>query len=204
MSTATATPPSPSDAGPGPGGIAHDRAVEAALTHLEGHVAATRAGRNGVRHLDVGGVAVARYRHRTSRNGDPLLHTHCAVATKVRTVDAGRWRTLDGARIFEAGPEMNALYTSTLEAELTDRLGAAWRPRVDGRGRELAAPRPGYLYEGGVRAFTTSTACPSPRSAAASRSARPRSHQAPTPQARLRHRGRPHRRRVPPRAAAQP
>jgi hypothetical protein len=64
---------------------AHDRAVEAALTHLEGHVAATRAGRNGVRHLDVGGVAVARYRHRTSRNGDPLLHTHCAVVNKARS-----------------------------------------------------------------------------------------------------------------------
>ncbi|QYG95849.1 relaxase domain-containing protein (plasmid) [Iamia sp. SCSIO 61187] len=117
---------------------AHDAAVVEALGHLEDHVAATRAGRDGVRHLDIDGVTVARFQHRTSRNGDPLLHTHCAVANKVRTSTDGKWRTLDGGRIFESGPELNAIYTARIEAELTSRLGVAWRPRADGRGRELA------------------------------------------------------------------
>ena len=75
---------------------AHDRAVDAAFGWLEERALHTRAGRNGVRHLDAEGFIVARFRHRTNRNGDPQLHTHCAVANRVWSPTEDRWRALDG------------------------------------------------------------------------------------------------------------
>lgn len=119
---------------------AHDEAVEAALDYVETHVAGSRAGRNGVRAIDLEGITVARYTHRTSRNGDPLLHTHSAVLNRAATRDDDgelRYRAIDGTRLFEAGPAINARYTAHLEARLTSHLGVGWEQRPDG-GREIA------------------------------------------------------------------
>ena len=46
---------------------------------VEGEGAFVRRGRNGVRQEQVAGVLVAAFDHRTSRTGDPQLHTHVAV-----------------------------------------------------------------------------------------------------------------------------
>ena len=37
--------------------------------------------------------------HRTSREGDPLLHTHLVVANRVQGPD-GRWTALDGRDLY--------------------------------------------------------------------------------------------------------
>lgn len=42
------------------------------------------------------------------------------------TVD-GKWRALDGRALLSARTGAGALYNRTLEAELTRRLGVAWR-----------------------------------------------------------------------------
>jgi len=45
------------------------------------------------------GMVAAVFDHRSSRAGDPQLHTHALVLNKVRCGD-GRWRTLDATELF--------------------------------------------------------------------------------------------------------
>ncbi len=56
---------------------AHREAVEEALRFLEERAAVARVQSGGVRHrVDTEGWAVAAFTHRTSREGDPQLHSH--------------------------------------------------------------------------------------------------------------------------------
>ena len=73
----------------------------------------------------------------TSRDGDMQLHTHCLVLNRAETSVDGRWRALDGRCLLGARAGAGALYNRVLEAELTRRLGVAWRERPDGL-REIA------------------------------------------------------------------
>ncbi len=116
---------------------AHDAAIDAAFGWLEQRALHTRAGRDGVRHLDAEGFIVARFRHRTSRNGDPQLHTHCAVANRVWSSTEDRWRALDGQGLYRERAGADAVYTAALERELTGRLGFEFETRGDVR--EVAA-----------------------------------------------------------------
>lgn len=72
---------------------AHDAAVDAAIGYLERAAGYTRRGAGGVERVKAEGFVAAGFRHRTSRAGDPLLHTHVLVANLARTVDDGIWRT---------------------------------------------------------------------------------------------------------------
>jgi conjugative relaxase-like TrwC/TraI family protein len=115
---------------------AHLAAVDAGLACLEEHAAYVRAGRNGVRVLDTSGLVVARMNEWTSRAGDMHLHTHCLVLNRAQTGTDRKWRALDGRALLSARTGAGALYNRTLEAQLTRRLGVAWRDRPDGL-REL-------------------------------------------------------------------
>jgi hypothetical protein len=81
--------------------LAHQAAVQDALSFIERHALFTRQGRNGVRQVNVTGLVAAASTHRDSRAGDPDLHTHVAVANKVQTLD-GRWLSIDGRVLFKA------------------------------------------------------------------------------------------------------
>ena len=71
----------------------------------------------------------AAFTHRTSRAGDPDLHTHVAVSNKVQTLD-GRWRALDGRVLFKATVAASERYNTRLEAELRARLGVRFVARA--------------------------------------------------------------------------
>jgi conjugative relaxase-like TrwC/TraI family protein len=111
---------------------AHVAAVDAGLGYLEEHAAYVRAGGGGVRVLDTTGLVVARMNEWTSRDGDMHLHTHCLLLNRAKTIEDGKWRALDGRALLAARTGAGALYNRTLEAELTRRLGVAWRDRPDG------------------------------------------------------------------------
>ena len=72
----------------------HHLAVAASLAWIEEEVAATRVGHAGIAQLDVEGLLGVSFEHWFSRAGDPDLHSHVAVANRVRA-DDGVWRTLD-------------------------------------------------------------------------------------------------------------
>ena len=78
---------------------AHDQAVLDALGYMERTAAVTRRGPGGVHAIAGNGFVAAAFRHRTSRAGDPQLHTHVLVANLTLGVD-GQWSTLDGRRIY--------------------------------------------------------------------------------------------------------
>lgn len=60
---------------------AHDRAVGEALAHVEREAGVTRRGAGGTIVIRGRGLIAAPFRHRTSRAGDPQLHTHVLVRT---------------------------------------------------------------------------------------------------------------------------
>src|SRR4051794_18846987 len=121
---------------------AHDRAVEDALGYLERSAAKGRRGHDGLVTINGSGVLAAAFRHRTSRAGDPQLHTHVVVANVVHGAD-GRWSALDGRLIYAHAKTAGYLYEARLRAELTRSLGVAWTPvkrgiaDVDGISQEV-------------------------------------------------------------------
>ena len=58
------------------------------------------------------------FRHRTSRAGDPHLHTHVLVANAVRGTD-GRWSTVDARHLYWHSKTAGYLYEAHLRSELT-------------------------------------------------------------------------------------
>ncbi len=114
---------------------AHHAAVQDTLAWLERDAVLTRGGRNGVQQLDTTGMLAAAFDHRDSRAGDPDLHTHVAVSSKVRvrTADGtpGRWLSLDGRVLFKATVSASERYNTRVETELHRRLGLTFTPRSD-------------------------------------------------------------------------
>ncbi len=111
---------------------AHDAGVKAAVGYLERHALRTRRGAGGVERVEVDGLIGAAFTHRTSRAGDPLLHTHVLAANLVRASDDGKWRTFESRRMYQHAKTAGFLYQAQLRHELTERLGVEWGPVTNG------------------------------------------------------------------------
>src|SRR5207237_6702772 len=81
--------------------IGHVEAVAAALDIMERRAGATRQMVDGERRRIPTGIAAATFVHRTSREGDPQLHTHGVVANLGRRLD-GTFAALDATPLYEA------------------------------------------------------------------------------------------------------
>jgi conjugative relaxase-like TrwC/TraI family protein len=132
---------------------AHREAVEAALGFLEDRAAVARIKEGGVRRrVSARGWAVAGFVHRTSREGDPQLHTHCLVPNLVeRTVD-GKFVALDAGPLHDWCRASGSIYQNELQRLLSLRLGVIWGPDRNNT-REMA----GFMREH-LRAFSKRTA----------------------------------------------
>ena len=120
-----------------------DAAVDDAVGWLEREACFVRRGSNnratasgasgdfGTRRLPGGGFLAAGFRHRTSRAGDPQLHTHVLVANLTRGPD-GRWSALDAQAIYRSRRAAGAVYDAAVRHQLTARLGVDWV--LNGRG----------------------------------------------------------------------
>ncbi len=104
---------------------AHKAAITTAVDYLEEVAAFTRTGRNGVHRVETSGFIAAGFRHRTSRDGDPLLHTHVLVSNSVLAAD-GKWRTIDATGLYDHAKTAGYIYSAQLRHELTARLGVGW------------------------------------------------------------------------------
>ncbi len=115
---------------------AHRDAVGAALGFLEARASVARRQVAGVRSLvATEGLAVAGFVHRTSREGDPQVHSHSLAVNLTRRVD-GRVVALDARPLFVWARAAGSVYQAELQRALTARLGVAWGP--DRRGtREI-------------------------------------------------------------------
>jgi conjugative relaxase-like TrwC/TraI family protein len=127
---------------------AHRAAVEAALSYMERSACWARRGKGGRTFVPGQGFLAAAYVHRSSRAGDPQLHTHVLVANATLGPD-GRWSRLYHPAIYELARTASYLYAAHLRHELTRRLGVEWEPVRNG----LADIR-GFSAEE-LRAFST-------------------------------------------------
>jgi TrwC relaxase len=105
---------------------------EACYTRTGHHPAATGEWRDGK------GLAAALFTHHISRDGDPQLHVHVAIANLVQRADEadGRWRSLDGQQLYAMKLSVAAAADRALESRLV-RRGYAMVPRPDGNGAEV-------------------------------------------------------------------
>ncbi|HEX8101501.1 MAG TPA: MobF family relaxase [Solirubrobacteraceae bacterium] len=120
---------------------AHDRAVREAIGYVERTAAAVRRGAGGARVEPADGLVAAAFRHRTSRAGDPQLHTHVLVANLGRGPD-GRWSALDGRRLYAQARAASFVYQAVLRGELSRRLGVEWLTVRDGIAEIAGVPKP--------------------------------------------------------------
>jgi conjugative relaxase-like TrwC/TraI family protein len=104
---------------------AHRASVEAALSYLERSACLTRRGA-AAEFVPGRGFLAAAYRHRSSRAGDPQLHTHVLVANATIGPD-GRWTRLYHPALYEHAKTAGYLYEVHLRDELTRRLGVRWQ-----------------------------------------------------------------------------
>ncbi|MYK58620.1 MAG: relaxase domain-containing protein, partial [Rhodospirillaceae bacterium] len=114
---------------------AHDRAVGRALGWFERNAAETRtqdpASGRMVRTGDQKTV-IATFRHETSRNLDPALHTHSVIANMLHGPD-GKWRTMANESLYASKMLLGALYRSELAGELAKLGYGIERTHADGR-----------------------------------------------------------------------
>ena len=101
---------------------AHRAAVKAGLAYLDTHAGLSRRGTDGFEQVATDGLVAALFDHRTSRAGDPQLHTHALVLNKVRCAD-GTWRTLDATELFHHKKSAGMIYQTALRNEMSQRLG---------------------------------------------------------------------------------
>jgi len=118
---------------------AHDRAIAGVIDYLSAEAAYVRRGRDGKQLVRAHGFIAAGFRHRTSRDGDPQLHTHVLIPNVVLGTD-GRWSAPDARQLYLWQKAATAMYQSALRAELAPR-GVSWSVRRNGLGELSDIPR---------------------------------------------------------------
>jgi conjugative relaxase-like TrwC/TraI family protein len=114
---------------------AHHAGLAEAVGYLDGHLGARR-GHGGHEHVSGQGLLAVGFDHRTSRERDPLLHTHLVVANRVQGPD-GRWTAVDGRDLYRHRLAADAIYRATYQRELTRTLVVEWTAADRHGNREL-------------------------------------------------------------------
>ena len=115
----------------------HDEAVRESIAWLEDNATFTRTGKAGVRQVGTRGLMATAFNHRDNRDGDPHLHTHVAISSKVQLApgasggqgDPDRWLALDGQTIYKTTVSVSERYNRLLEAK-SRALGLTFEARV--------------------------------------------------------------------------
>lgn len=114
---------------------AHDKAVREALVESEKY-AATRVRLDGANeNRTTANWIVAAYRHDTSRELDPQLHTHAVAANLSYDGVEGRWKALQASALYERRAYLTEVYRNALAREVRS-LGYEVGSRRDSRGRD--------------------------------------------------------------------
>lgn len=115
---------------------AHDHAVAEAVGYLERTACFVQRGKGGVVIEPGGGFLSMSFRHRSSRAGDPALHTHLVTANMTRAASDGRWLSLANPRrqspLLREGKAAGHVFQAALRAGVTRELGAEWQSVING------------------------------------------------------------------------
>ena len=113
---------------------AHAEAVDEVVRYYETNAVFARQGGGDRRLVSSAGIVAAAFDHRTSRAGDPLLHTH-VVTANMTSVDGRRMRRGGRSRGWACTSMRQAagyLYQAHLRHLLGERLGVQFTPVVNG------------------------------------------------------------------------
>ncbi len=114
---------------------AHQKAAEEALGELEGY-AATRVRQHGANEdRATSNLVLAVYHHDTSRELDPLLHTHAVAGNLTYDGAEGRWKALQASDIYERRAYLTEVYRNVLAREVRG-LGYEIEDRRDAKGQD--------------------------------------------------------------------
>ncbi len=130
---------------------AHEKAVRATLEWIESNAVETRLKdrtTGAIVRAGGQGMVAATFRHDTSRNLDPQLHTHCVVANMVRCPE-GKWRTMVNDGLYNSKLAVGAIYRAALARGLRELGYRLDRTHADGRFEIVGVARDF------VRAFST-------------------------------------------------
>ena len=98
--------------------------------------AATRVRLNGANEdRTTANWIVASYRHDTSRELDPQLHTHAVAANLTYDGVEGRWKALQASGLYERRAYLTEVYRNALAREVRG-LGYEIEPRRDSKGKD--------------------------------------------------------------------
>ncbi len=121
----------------------HDRAVAASLAWVERNAAETRMKDPDTGRMIRAGnqkIVAATFRHDTSRNLDPQLHTHAVLANMVRGED-GKWRSMANEKLYGSKMLLGALYRAELARGLGGLGYGIEKTHADGRFEIAGVPR---------------------------------------------------------------
>ncbi|HTB62589.1 MAG TPA: MobF family relaxase, partial [Opitutales bacterium] len=114
----------------------HNQAVKLAMAELE-KFAGTRVRKSGQKGERVtGNILGAAFRHDTSRELDPLVHTHCVVFNATFDPVENRWKALDASGMYRLQKFANAYYFHELAKGLR------------GLGYEIVSNGPSFEIQG--------------------------------------------------------
>jgi conjugative relaxase-like TrwC/TraI family protein len=114
---------------------AHDKAVREALAEAENYTAARVRLKGANEDRATANWIVAAYRHDTSRELDPQLHTHAVTANLTYDGVEGRWKALQASGLYERRAYLTEVYRNALAREVYG-LGYEIEPRRDSKGRD--------------------------------------------------------------------
>ncbi|HUC00399.1 MAG TPA: MobF family relaxase [Solirubrobacterales bacterium] len=122
---------------------AQREALAGAFDYMQREACWTRRGHGGAEFVRGNGFLATAFEHRSSRAGDPQLHTHVLIANATKGPD-GRWTRLYHPAIYEHAKTAGYLFEAHLRDELTRRLGVRWREVRNGIA-EIEGFDPGHL-----------------------------------------------------------
>src|SRR4051794_14338176 len=115
-------------------------AVAEALRYLEAEAARGRLGAGGLGGWFEGtGFLAAAFEHRTSRAGDPQVHTHVLVANRITRPD-GRSAALDGRLLYAEAKTAGYVHEAVFRRELVRALGVEWTEPRNGMAEVIGVP----------------------------------------------------------------
>ena len=121
---------------------AHDEAVQVAMRELQAYAATRIRKQNQYAHRVTGNVVGAVFRHDTSRDLDPHLHSHCILFNATRDSVEDRWKALEACEMVTAQKFVRNVYYHEMVRSLQRfGYGIENNPRGDfeivGVGKEL-------------------------------------------------------------------
>ena len=115
---------------------AHEQAVAAGMAYLERNACWVARGKGGQRPERGDGFVAMGFLHRSSRAGDPALHTHVLTSNMSRAQSDGKWLSLANPKpcspLLREAKAAGHVYQAELRASVTRELGLHWGEVTNG------------------------------------------------------------------------